>query len=122
VENTLDGKPSTVWNSDGDRLSSNIGVTLTYRFPAAVKLAQVTIANGSGRSSANYAENQRIAVMRVRTDTYDTTWNLQDSGQAQSLTLPPTTTAAVTFEVTKVYEGTKYRDLVVTDVAFQYVP
>jgi len=122
IQNTLDGKASTVWNSDGKRLRSNVGVTLTYRFASPVTLARITIVNGSARSGSNFTENQRVAALRIRTDTGETTWNLTDSVHPQSITLPPAPTNAVTFEVTKVYPGTKYRDLAVTDVAFERAP
>ncbi len=119
VQNTLDGDPDTVWNSDGKKVGSNVGVALTYRFTGRPEVARITVVNGSARSRANFAENQRVAAFRVRTDTRETTWDLEDSAQPQSLDLPPAPTGVVTLEVLKVYEGTRFRDLAVTDIAFE---
>jgi hypothetical protein len=122
IQNTLDGDPQTVWNSDGKRLRSNVGVTLTYAFAAPVKLARITIVNGSARSLENYTKNQRVATFRVRTDAGETTWQLKDTVEAQSLTLEPAPAKSVTLEVAKVYRGTEWPDLAVTDVSFEQAP
>jgi hypothetical protein len=121
VENTLDGDPDTVWNSDGKKVGSNVGVALTYRFTGQPRVARITVVNGSARSRTNFAGNQRVAAFRVRTDAQEITWDLEDSVRPQSLALDPAPTGVVTLEVLKVYEGTQFPDLAVTDVAFDQV-
>jgi hypothetical protein len=122
IQNTLDGDPQTVWDSDGAHLKSNVGVKLTFSFAQRVNLARITIVNGSARSAQNFAENQRAAQLRVHTDAGDTTWNLKDTVEPQSFTLKPAPTGSVTFVVEKVYLGTRWPDLVLTEVAFERSP
>lgn len=118
IQNTLDGDPQTVWNSDGERLKSNIGVTLTFRFAQTVNLARITVINGSARNGTNFVQNQRIAQLRIRTDAGEATWQLEDAVEPQSVSLKPAPTSVVIFVVEKVYQSTRWPDLALTEVSF----
>lgn len=122
IENTLDGDPQTVWNSDGKRRDSNVGVELTYRFAEPVKLARITIVNGSAKNARSFTDNERIARALVRTEAAETAWSLPDSSEPQVLDLEPGETSWVTFVVEETYPGDRWPDLAVTEVAFDRQP
>jgi hypothetical protein len=119
----LDGDPRSMWQSDGDRLTTNVGVTLTYRFAEPLVLARITMVNGAAIDAQAFRDNERVARLLVRTDSETITWDLPDSPDPQSLPVPPgPPTAAVTFVVQRVYKGAKFPDLAVTDVSFDRLP
>lgn len=118
VANTLDGDPATGWHSDGKRLPSNVGVRLRYAFDPPVRLGRITMVNGFARSPPDYRNNERVARMRVETGAASITWELPDTAEPQALPLDGASTAVVTLVVEAVYPGTRYQDLVISEVAF----
>jgi uncharacterized OB-fold protein len=118
VASTMDGKRSTAWNSNGDRLDSNVGQRLTYTFSKPVKLARVTIVNGYARSPTLFKGNERVAKMTLQTDAGQAQWDLADNDQPQSLDVKPEPTKKVVLVVDAVYDGNKYKDVCVTEVSF----
>ncbi|HYN93644.1 MAG TPA: hypothetical protein VES42_07325, partial [Pilimelia sp.] len=123
VGSTLDGDRATAWNSHGDKLRSNIGVRLTYRFAGPVKLARVTIINGYARTPALYRGNHRVARLSVRTDGGAATpWQLADTTDPQTLTLPGAPTTSITLVVEEIHQGNKYKDVAITEITFQSLP
>jgi hypothetical protein len=125
IQNTLDGREDTAWNSDGEKVGTGRGVTLTYRFDSPVDLRSMTLRNGYVRSpelgAESYGLNGRIREVLVRTDAGERTWRLEDTPEVQTFDPPVGQTSQVQLIVQKVYRGSKFKDLAVTDIAFSGV-
>ncbi|HEU5110195.1 MAG TPA: hypothetical protein VFT95_16770 [Micromonosporaceae bacterium] len=118
VASLLDGKRATAWNSNGDRLDSNVGQRVTFTFDRPVNLARVTIINGYVRTPVLFKGNERVAKMTIQTDAGKAQWDLADSDQVQTLDIQPATTNKVVLIVDAVYDGNKYKDVCITEVNF----
>lgn len=122
VTHTVDGDRGTAWQSDGGRLASNVGVRLTFGFANPVRLARITIVNGDARTPEDFANNQRIARLKVSGGSWTAQWELKDTSDPQTLDVDTDALDAVTFEVEEVYRGTRFEDLAVSEVAFDARP
>jgi ribosomal protein L40E len=122
VENTVDGDGGTAWQSDGRRLASNVGVTLTFEFASPVRLARITIVNGYARTPGDFANNERIARLRVSGGDWSARWELRDTADPQTLDVDAGEIGAVTFEVEAVYPSARFKQLAVSEVAFDARP
>ena len=119
--NTLDGRPETAWNSDGQ----GAGATLVYTFAQPVDLRTITVLNGyqkvragsSGRVDL-FALNERVRAFTVVTDAGSATWTLRDARAPQTLTHAFGRTRTVKLRVDAVYPSRKYTDLAVSEVRF----
>jgi hypothetical protein len=120
--NTLDGRPATAWNSDGQ----GAGATLTYTFARPVDLTSITVLNGyqkvlrtsGGKTVDLFALNQRVKALRVVTDAGSVAWTLRDDRGAQTLARAFGRTRTVRLEVQSTYPSRKYKDLAVSEVRF----
>lgn len=115
---TLDGDPHTAWNSDGRRLGTNQGVRLTYKFSREVRLARITVTNGTERSSTEPHRNQWIKTCTVTAGGRSWDWAMPETADPQSKTADFGPTREVVVTVTAVYPGAKYKDLSVAEVTF----
>ncbi len=122
IRNTLDGRDDTAWNSDGRKVGTGRGVTLAYEFDAPVDLRSITVRNGYVRSpergTRSYRANGRLREVVVHTDGGEHTWNLEDTPEEQTMAQPFGPTDVVRLVVVRVYPGTEFRDLALTDIAF----
>lgn len=126
--NTLDGDPTTAWNSDGATPEGRLP-TLTYTFDAPVDLRDVTVLNGyqkmlrrTGRAPLDlFGANARVHRVRVVTDAGTWTWDLTDTRPAQTFHAPGRT-RTVRLEVRSVYASATYPDVAVSEVSFTSVP
>ncbi len=123
--NTLDGKPSTAWNSDGAQDGPGPGITLTYGFDRPVDLRTITVTNGyqktvtsDGEKVDLFAANSRLKRVTIVTDAGRWTWDLKDTKAPQPFRRDFGTTSTVTIEIVSVHEGSRYTDVGVSDVAF----
>jgi hypothetical protein len=118
----LDGRDNTAWNSDGNKVGPGLGITLTYHFGRPVHLIAITVRNGYVRSSLlgteAFAANGRLKRVIVRTDTGGTRWQLRDTPRPQTLRADLGRTRTVTLVVESVYQGNRFSDLALTDIAF----
>ena len=120
--NTLDGRPETAWNSDGQ----GVGASLTYTFSAPVDLRSITVRNGYQKTLTRsdgspvdlYLLNERVKAVRIVTDAGSATWTLRDDRAPQTFGHTFGTTRSVRLEVMSVYAGQKYRDLALSEVSF----
>jgi hypothetical protein len=120
--NTLDGRPETAWNSDGQ----GTGAELTYTFATPVDLASITVLNGyqkvrtgsNGSTVDLFALNQRVRTLRVVTDAGSTEWALRDDRSAQTLSRAFGRTRIVRLQVVSTYPSDRYQDLAVSEVRF----
>jgi hypothetical protein len=128
-ENTLDGDPSTAWNSNGARDGKGQGLRLDYTFSSGLDLRTVTIRNGyqkvrerPGRPAVDlYPLNGRLRRVTVVTDAGRWTWDLADGRAPQTLAVPGRT-RSLRLEVRSVYASTTYPDLAVSEVSFTATP
>jgi hypothetical protein len=120
--NTLDGRPETAWNSDGQ----GAGAWLTFTFASPVDLTAVTVLNGyqktrPGKKGATvdlYALNERARVVRVVTDAGSVAWNLRDERAPQTLEHAFGRTRTVRLQVVATYPSARYDDLAISEVRF----
>ncbi len=121
ARNTLDGRTSTAWNSDGDKVGRGVGVRLTWTFDQARDVRRITVRNGYVKSSKDpdvFRNNGRLKRVKITADGTSTEWTLKDTPDQQALTFDLGSTGSVSFEVLEVYQGAKYKDLALTDIRF----
>ena len=126
VANTLDGDPTTAWNSDGARDGKGPGITLTYRFAEPVDLAAISVLNGYQKVRPRpgklrldlYPLNERVHRLRVVTDSGSWNWDLADSRARQVFTPAHGSTRTVRLEVTSTYPSSAYPDVALSEVSF----
>lgn len=116
---TVDGKNETTWQSDGKRLRSNVGVSLTYRFAREMPLARITVVNGDARSERDFANNERVRRLQVRAGSWVASWELKDTRDPQSIDVDAGAVSAVTLEVEATYPGTTFKDVAISEVIFE---
>jgi hypothetical protein len=118
IQKTLDGREDTAWQSAGKQA----GVTLTYTFDTPVDLRSITVRNGAVRSPErgrkSYPINARLRQVTVRTESGQRTWQLQDTPKAQTFEQPFGRTRTVRLLVEKVYPGSEFDDLALTEITF----
>jgi hypothetical protein len=119
VANTVDGKNETTWQSDGKRLRSNVGVSLTYRFARELPLARITVVNGDARSERDFTNNERVRRLQVRAGSWVASWELKDTTDPQSIDVDAGLVSAVTLEVEATYPGTTFKDVAISEVIFE---
>jgi hypothetical protein len=122
--NTLDGRPTTAWNSHGEKDGPGPGITLTYTFDEPVALRSIRVANGyqkdrgDGATFDLYDANSRLREVRVVTDGGEWTWELADKRAPQVLREDFGTPSSVTIEIVSVWPGSRFSDVGVSEVAF----
>jgi hypothetical protein len=125
--NTLDGDPTTAWNSDGAKDGAGPGITLTYTFASPVDLRAVTVSNGyqkvrqsAGRPALDlWRLNARVHRVLVVTDTGRWTWDLDDARTPQTLSRNFGRTATLRLAIASVYRSDRYRDVAICEVSFR---
>ncbi|HEY6795179.1 MAG TPA: hypothetical protein VI248_10925, partial [Kineosporiaceae bacterium] len=126
AENTLDGDPSTAWNSAGGLHPGSGGIALTYTFGHPVDLRSIVVLNGyqkvrrrSGHSPVDlYPANARVRWVRIVTDAGRWTWELADRRAPQSFTAATGRTGSVRLDVMSTYPSTTYPDIALSEVSF----
>ncbi|MEM9565345.1 MAG: hypothetical protein AAGA93_22170 [Actinomycetota bacterium] len=107
--NTVDGDPSTAWNSDTNGADVR-GQTLTFRFTEPVGLTAIRLVNGYAKNPDIFAANHRIRELEVRTDGGVQRVSLLDTSEEQEITFDFGTTSKVELEVIEIYEGAGFDD------------
>jgi hypothetical protein len=125
IANTLDQDPGTAWNSDGTRTPTGRGVVLTYRFDRPRHLVRITLSNGylrSKREADVWRANGRLHTVRLTTQAGSRDVALTDTSTPQTLEADLGTTRVLKITLLSVYPGTKYKDVALTEIAFQALP
>jgi hypothetical protein len=122
IGNTLDGDTKTAWNSNGAEVGNGVGQVLSYRFADRVRLRRIELVNGYAKSDRVFQQNGRINAVAVTTDAGTFEVSLDDSTQPQTVEQDFGVTKGVSLRVLSVYEGSKYRDLGLTEIAFLATP
>jgi hypothetical protein len=122
IGNTLDGNPSTAWNSNGNEVGTGAGQVLKYRFPDKVHLVRIDLVNGYAKSEKVFSQNGRIKAVAITTDAGTFEVTLADSKTPQNVQQDFGVTDSVSLRVISVYKGTKFPDLGLTEIAFQATP
>lgn len=118
VKNVLDGNANTAWNSDGEKVGTGVGQTLTFRFARPTHLVRLDFINGYARNRTLFKENGRIRGVQIVTDGGTFNTELADRDIVQSIEHDYGTTTQVTIKVTSIYPGTTYPDLALTEAGF----
>ncbi|MFW6600010.1 NADase-type glycan-binding domain-containing protein [Propionibacteriaceae bacterium Y2011] len=118
--NLLDGDPETAWNSNGSEADDNTGVTLTFTFAEPVRVGRIDLSNGFSKNDGVFERNCRVKTLTVETEGGAThTFEVKDTQDVQQLVFDfgaPTT--KLTFTIDEVYDGSRYRDVAITEVVF----
>ncbi len=121
--NTIDGDPSTAWNSDS-READGRGETLTFRFSEPVDLKAVRFVNGYAKNAEIYEANHRLRSVVIGTDQSSQMLTLLDTSDAQEITFDFGLTSKVVLEVVDIYAGEGFAnpdltaDLAISEVSF----
>lgn len=128
--NTLDGDPTTAWNSNGARDGKGPGISLTYTFTRPVDLRDISLRNGyqrirqrAGRSPVDlYSVNARVRRLRVVTDAGAWIWDLVDTRTPQTFAGAAGRTGSVRLEILAVYPSRTYPDVAISEIGFTSTP
>lgn len=121
--NTVDGDPTTAWNSDAPGTDGR-GQVLTYRFTEPVDLRAIRIVNGYAKNPDIFAANHRLREVEVRTDAGAQRVSLLDTDEQQEITFDFGLTSKVVLEVVDVYTGDGFAnpdltaDLALSEIGF----
>ncbi|MCL6613910.1 MAG: hypothetical protein K6U03_04725 [Firmicutes bacterium] len=116
--NLFDSRPDFAWATDGKK-TDGIGAGFTIKLDKPQTLAGLMIWNGYQRSETHYKANARPAELKVKIDeSTEFTLPVKDIMGSQILTFPAPVAGATTLTVTvaKLYAGTAYKDLVVSEL------
>ena len=119
----IDGDPRTAWNEGAQ--GTGVGERLTLRLRAPTWVGRVVVHNGYQRTARSFVNNARAARIRItlapgRRQVVD----LLDREGAQAITLAePALTQGIEIEILAVYDGNRYEDLALSEVALEgWVP
>lgn len=115
---TNDGDLKTAWHSGGHLIATNVGVEVRFTFNRPVKLARITIVNGFAKSPVDFANNQRITRMRIKTDNGASEVPVRDTADPQAFDLDGAATKTVTFVVLATVPGTRFKDVCISEAMF----
>ncbi len=98
--------------------NSGVGTKITFKLNKQ-SISAIQIWNGYQRSEEHFKANARIKKFSFGTNGNFQDYNLEDNSAPQKIQLEsPLTGNEFVLEVKEVYEGTKYKDLVVSEMRF----
>lgn len=120
-ENVHDFNLLTAWACD-----EPIGQKINFHFNAlSPRVNEVRIYNGYLKSYSLYKSNSRVRELKLYiNNTYYATLQLEDTTAVQVFSIDPVQSNKIgkdlilTFEITKIYEGYKYKDVVISEINF----
>jgi hypothetical protein len=116
---TIDGDPSTAWN-DGVR-GDPTGESLEYRFASPVRVTQIDLINGYDKivpEGDRFEQNARIREVTIQSDAGETTTELEDTREPQSVSAELGPTCQVTLVVDSIYPGAEFEDVALSEITF----
>lgn len=118
---TIDGDPATAWN-DGVR-GDPTGESLEYRFASPVRVTQIDLINGYDKivpEGDRFEQNARIREMRIQSDAGESTAELEDTREPQSVSVQGGVgpTCQVTLVVESIYPGAEFEDVALSEITF----
>ena len=118
-KNLLDDDPSTAWveGHPGD----GVGEWVDLLVPEVSSFHSLTVRNGFQANAEWYHKNGRVRGYRILVDEVEVhRGELPDRMGEQEITFAPVEGQVLRFEVTSIYEGTHYTDLVISDLSVGY--
>jgi hypothetical protein len=113
----FDGRTHFAW-VEGDK-GDGVGQWLEVEFKEAQDISRLDLWNGYQRSDDHFEKNGRIKRLRVTLDGASEELEVADDSGMQRLALgKPVKAKTVKLEVLEVYPGSKYKDLVVSELRF----
>ncbi|WP_226780509.1 NADase-type glycan-binding domain-containing protein [Oceaniglobus trochenteri] len=116
VENMFDGRPETGWVEGVEGTGANEFVTI--RFDRPVRLGQLALRNGYGKSARLWDRNGRVEQIRLEFSTgADLAIALQDSADWQAISLAdggPVEWLAI--HILRARSGSAYTDTVISEI------
>lgn len=100
-------------------MSNGVGETLKFDFLADVTFEKIKIWNGFQRSDEHFTANGRIKSFNFGTASSNAQYIISDTKEAVIIELnQPISGKNFNFKVNEVFAGTKYKDLVVSELCF----
>ena len=118
-KNLLDDDPRTAWveGHPGD----GVGEWVDLLVPEVSSFHSLTVRNGFQANAEWYHKNCRVRGYRILVDEVEVhRGELPDRMGEQEITFAPVEGQVLRFEVTSIYEGTHYTDLVISDLSVGY--
>lgn len=104
--------------AEGDA-NSGVGTKITFKFNTQQNLSAIQIWNGYQRSEEHFKANARIKKFSFSANGTTQEYSLEDNTTPQKIQLQTALTGTeFILEIKEVYEGTKYKDLVVSEMRF----
>lgn len=112
----FDGRPDFGW-VEGAK-GPGVGESMTLTFPAPVTLTALEVWNGYQRSDDHFKKNARAKKLELTVDgAPPIELTLRDAQGSQKLALPKAaTTSSLKLTIKDVYRGSKYEDLVLSEL------
>lgn len=96
---------------------TGVGETLTITLDEPVELHGLTLWNGYHRSADHHAKNARLKKATLSFDTGSVEVAVPDTMRPSKLEFPPVTTRTVTLRIDEATAGSRYEDLVISELA-----
>lgn len=114
----IDGDPATAWTESA--AGPGVGEYLELRLAEVVDVMRVVIWNGDQRDETSYADNGRVASLRIEAADRQFRVNLLDVTGPQAIDLPaPLTTDRVRLIIETAVAGERYTDLAISEVVVE---
>lgn len=118
IYNIIDGKNTSGWaeGNTGNGVNEKFGV----KFDKAVNITHISIWNGYQRSGKHFNDNCRLKKISIESSNgTKNTVELKDIPGSQKIEMPTTIKDNyIDIKVLEVYEGEKYKDLVLSEIKF----
>lgn len=112
--NLFDQRLEMAWSTEGKN-TSGIGEKINITFDKKQEITGLQIWNGYQRSDAHYKANARVKKLDINGQTIA----LKDKQGMQVIMFPqPIKAKNITLEIQDIYKGTKYKDVLLSELAF----
>jgi len=117
--NLIDGQKENAW-AEGVT-TSGIGEEINFKLERKIGITDLLFWNGYHRSSQHFTSNARAKKVLIKdiNSGYSEEHELVDKMQTQKISLKsPLFTDELSIKILEVHEGTKYKDLVISEIQF----
>ncbi|MCR9253147.1 MAG: discoidin domain-containing protein [bacterium] len=118
IQNLFDGKKEFGWVEGAD--NNGEGESMTFNFESEQTLTGIKIRNGYQRSDKHFTANSRLKrATFMGSGALQFNVYVEDSQDEQIIKFPePITANFITLKIVEAYPGTKYKDLVISQLKF----
>jgi hypothetical protein len=118
----FDSQTDMAWATDGKK-TEGPGESVTVRFASTQTISGLLVWNGYQRSPTHFSSNGRVAALAISADNAGQAQEaaLQDKQEMQTIRLstPVINSGALKLEIKSVYPGSKYKDVLISELRFK---